>query len=107
MQSYAQNRPHLTRYLNFYDVIDGFSKISEILFKVKLERVEPECTSETWHRDVLKYQVVHLEKGDYGTLYIDPYRRQDKQANDCQFTVQCGKQLEAGVRVFLLLLSRK
>jgi len=94
LQKFAQNRPNLRQYLNFYDVIDGFSRISEVLFNVKLERVQPECSSEIWHRDVLKYRVIHGIEGDYGTLYIDPYTRHDKRASDAQFTVQCGKQLK-------------
>lgn len=93
-QKYAQNRPLLRRYLNFHDAIDGFSKITQQLFKVKLERVQPHCPSEVWHKDVLKYEVTHLDEGDYGVLYIDPYQRHDKRASDCQFTIQCGKQLE-------------
>ena len=87
-------RPNLSRYLNLYDVLDGFSKITQSLFRVKLEREET-ISGETWHKDVLKYKVIHLDDGDHGTLYIDPFARMDKRASDCQFTVQCGKRLES------------
>ena len=87
------HRPSISRYLNFYDVMDGISKITSILYGVKLERETPKV-NEVWHPDVVKYMVIHDVEGDYGTLYIDPFRRQEKNTGDAQFTVQCGKQLE-------------
>merc|ERR1719197_1393848 len=42
------HRPSISRYLNFYDVMDGISKITSILYGVKLERETPKV-NEVWH----------------------------------------------------------
>lgn len=57
----------ISDYLNIYNCLDGFSKLAEHLFGVKLERSEPE-RGETWHNDVIKFNVSHKDHGDYGLL---------------------------------------
>jgi len=57
----------LTNYLNIYDCFDGFSRIVDTLFGVRLEQTQPEH-GETWHKDVIKFNVSHKDHGDYGNV---------------------------------------
>jgi len=57
----------ITNYLNIYNCLDGFSKIAKQLFGVELVRVDTE-KGETWHNDVMRFNVVHHEHGDYGHM---------------------------------------
>lgn len=79
--------------LNFYDCLNGFFTLAESLFGIHFEKHTPQ-DGEVWHTSVLKFNVIHQQTGtDYGTIYVDPFTRQDKRCMDCHFTVQCGKQL--------------
>lgn len=83
--------PQVPMKLNFYDCLNGFFELAETLFGISFSRETPK-NGEVWHDSVLKFKVAHNEV-DYGTIYVDPFSRQEKRCMDCHFTVRCGKRL--------------
>lgn len=88
----------LSHYFPLGACIDGLSRLVERLFGLRLE-LDATQDELLWSPDVYKLRVVRLrsdtesEDETLGFIYCDFYDRPRKPAQDCHFTIRCGRQL--------------
>ncbi|XP_041355263.1 mitochondrial intermediate peptidase-like [Gigantopelta aegis] len=85
----------LAPYFSLGSCMEGLNNLFSHLYDITFQKVELQH-GESWSYDVYKLAVVHRTEGTLGYIYCDFYERPGKANQDCQFTIQCGRQREDG-----------
>jgi thimet oligopeptidase len=91
----------LAEYFPMEQVIDGVFGLMQELFDVRFEKAEPNLDQgdplALWHHSVLFYRVHDIRSEQVlGSLYFDPFPRDNKYGHGAMFGLVSGKQLEDG-----------
>jgi len=78
---------NISDYLTLGNCMYGLNEITRELFGAEL-RVAPVTSTERWHPDVQKLEVVHETEGSMGIIYLDLFDRHGKFQNPANFSLQ-------------------
>ncbi|KAK4489446.1 hypothetical protein RD792_005255 [Penstemon davidsonii] len=79
-------------YFSLPQCIEGLKVLAESLFGVRCHEI-PLGPGESWHPDVLKLSLYHLDEGDLGYLYLDLKSRKGKHPICAHFAIRGGRRI--------------
>ena len=82
---------NFSKYFSVGNVITGISNLTQSLYGVSFYPAKT-VQGELWGDfDIQKLYAVHEDEGLIGVLYLDLYKRENKQTNAAHFTIRCAK----------------